>query len=150
MEVTRDAADDRTPATNGKLAAAPLVMRRTRRVTAAEHPRPQLRGRSLPGNLIGRRGAALAPPILLAVGLSVAGVTGLAGIDVPVADDDLARLQRRGCLAFQVGVAVGGDRERQCPAGQVGLGRTDQAPERSGGRLGGHVHGRAARPERGG
>ncbi len=80
MEVTRDAADDRTPATNGKLAVAPLVMRRARRVTAAEHPRPQLRGRSLPGNLIGRRGAALAPPILLAVGLNVAAVTGLAGI----------------------------------------------------------------------
>jgi hypothetical protein len=79
IEVTRDAADDRTPATNGKLAAAPLVMRRARRVTAAEHPRPQLRGRSLPGNLIGRRGAALAPPILLAVGLNVAAVTGLAG-----------------------------------------------------------------------
>ena len=49
MEVTLDAADDRTPATNGKLAAAPLVTRRTRRVTAAEHPRPQLRGRSLWG-----------------------------------------------------------------------------------------------------
>ena len=49
MEVTLDAADDRTPATNGKLAAAPLVTRRARRVTAAEHPRPQLRGRSLRG-----------------------------------------------------------------------------------------------------
>jgi hypothetical protein len=49
-------------------------------VTVAEHPRPQLRGRWLPGNLIDRRGAALVQPILLAVGLDIAAVTGLADI----------------------------------------------------------------------
>ena len=49
-------------------------------MTAAERRGPRLRGRSLPGNLIDRRGAALAPPILLAVGLDVAAVTGLADI----------------------------------------------------------------------
>jgi hypothetical protein len=49
-------------------------------VTAAERRGPHLRWRSLPGSLIDRRGAALVPPILLAVGLNVAAVTGLAGI----------------------------------------------------------------------
>jgi hypothetical protein len=49
-------------------------------VTASERRRAQRRGRSLPGNLIDRRGAALAPPILLVVGLNVAAVTGLADI----------------------------------------------------------------------
>jgi hypothetical protein len=49
-------------------------------VTVAEHPRPQLRGRWLPGNLIDRRGAALVQPILLAVGPDIAAVTGLADI----------------------------------------------------------------------
>jgi len=38
------------------------------------------RWRSLPGNLIDRRGAALAAPILLAAGLNVAAVTGLADV----------------------------------------------------------------------
>jgi hypothetical protein len=41
---------------------------------------PHLCWRPLPGNLIDRRGAALAAPILLAVGLNVAAVTGLADI----------------------------------------------------------------------
>jgi LUD domain len=49
-------------------------------VTAAGRRGPRLRWRSLPGNLIDRRGAALALPILLAVGLNVAAVAGLAGI----------------------------------------------------------------------
>ena len=49
-------------------------------MTVAELPRPQLRGRWLPGNLIDRRGAALVQPILLAVGLDIAAVTGLADI----------------------------------------------------------------------
>jgi len=49
-------------------------------VTAAGRRGPRLRGRSLPGNLIDRRGAALAPPILLAAGLNVAAVTGLADV----------------------------------------------------------------------
>jgi hypothetical protein len=40
----------------------------------------RLRGRSRPGNLIDRRGAALAPPILLAVALNVAAVIGLADV----------------------------------------------------------------------
>jgi hypothetical protein len=39
-----------------------------------------VRWRSLPGNLIGQRGAALAPPILLAVGLNIAAGIGLADI----------------------------------------------------------------------
>ena len=39
-----------------------------------------LRWRPLPGTLIDRRGAALVPPILLAAGLNVAAVTGLADI----------------------------------------------------------------------
>jgi hypothetical protein len=51
-----------------------------RRVTAAGRRRPRLRWRPLPGNLIDRRGAALVPPILLAVGLNVAAVAGLADI----------------------------------------------------------------------
>jgi hypothetical protein len=41
---------------------------------------PRLRWRPPPGNLIDRRGAALALPILLAVALNVAAVAGLAGI----------------------------------------------------------------------
>jgi hypothetical protein len=49
-------------------------------VTAAGRRGPRLRWRPLPGNLIDRRGAALAPPILLAAGLNVAAVTGLADI----------------------------------------------------------------------
>jgi hypothetical protein len=49
-----------------------------RRVTAPGRRGPQLRWRPLSGNLIDRRGAALAPPILLAIGLNVAAVTGLA------------------------------------------------------------------------
>jgi hypothetical protein len=51
-----------------------------RRVTAAGGRGPQLRWRSLPGNLIDRRGAALVPPILLAAGLNIAAVGGLADI----------------------------------------------------------------------
>jgi hypothetical protein len=53
QDVTRDAAEDRTP-------------------------RP--RRRWLSGNLINRRGAALVPPILLAIGLNVAAVAGLSYI----------------------------------------------------------------------
>jgi hypothetical protein len=49
-------------------------------VTAAERRGPQLRWWSLSGNLIDRRGAALAPPVLLALGLNVAAVIGLADI----------------------------------------------------------------------
>jgi len=49
-------------------------------VTAAGRRGPHLYWRPLPGTLIGRRGAALAPPIVLAVGLNAAAVTGLAGI----------------------------------------------------------------------
>jgi hypothetical protein len=49
-------------------------------VTAAGRRRPQLRGRSMPGDVIDRRGAALAPPILLAAALNIAAVTGLASI----------------------------------------------------------------------
>ncbi len=49
-------------------------------MTAAGRRGPHLPWRSLPGTLIGRRGAALAPPILLAAGLNVAAVAGLADI----------------------------------------------------------------------
>jgi hypothetical protein len=49
-------------------------------MTAAERRAPGLRWRPLPGNLTGRRGAELLPPILLAVGLNVAAVAGLAYI----------------------------------------------------------------------
>ena len=50
-------------------------------MTLADPDRKQRPGwRSVSGNLIDRRGAALAPPILLAVGLNVAAVTGLAYI----------------------------------------------------------------------
>ena len=49
-------------------------------VTAAGRRGPRLRWRSLSGNLIDRRGAALALPILLAVALNVAAVAGLADI----------------------------------------------------------------------
>ena len=49
-------------------------------MTAADRHGPHLRGRPLPGNLTGRRGAALIPPILLAAGLNAAAVAGLAYI----------------------------------------------------------------------
>ena len=49
-------------------------------MTAAGRHGPRLRGRPRPGNLTGRRGAALVPPILLAAGLNVAAVAGLAYI----------------------------------------------------------------------
>jgi hypothetical protein len=49
-------------------------------VTAAERRGPRLRWRPLSGNLVDRRGAALAPPILLVVGLSAAAAAGLAYI----------------------------------------------------------------------
>ena len=49
-------------------------------MTATGHRGPHLRWRPLPGTLIDRRGAALAPPILLTIGLNVAAVAGLAGI----------------------------------------------------------------------
>jgi hypothetical protein len=49
-------------------------------VTATGRRGPHLPWRPLPGNLIDRRGAALAPPILLAAALNVAAVAGLAGI----------------------------------------------------------------------
>jgi hypothetical protein len=53
-------------------------------VTAAGRRGPRLRWRPRPGNLIDRRGAALALPILLpillAIALNVAAVAGLAGI----------------------------------------------------------------------
>ena len=51
-----------------------------RRVTAAGRRGPRLRWRPRPGNLTGRRGAALVPPILLAAGLNAAAVAGLADI----------------------------------------------------------------------
>jgi hypothetical protein len=46
-------------------------------VAATGQPRPLLRWRPLPGNLIDRRGAALIPPILLAGVLNLAAVVGL-------------------------------------------------------------------------
>jgi hypothetical protein len=49
-------------------------------VTAADRHGPRLRGRPLPWNLTGRRGAAPIPPILLAAGLNAAAVAGLAYI----------------------------------------------------------------------
>ena len=49
-------------------------------MTAAGRRGPWLRWRPLPGNLIDRRGAALAPPVLLAIGLNVAAVAGLSYI----------------------------------------------------------------------
>lgn len=49
-------------------------------MTAAGRRGPHLRWRSLPGNLIDRRGAALAPPILLAAGLNAPAVAGLADL----------------------------------------------------------------------
>jgi hypothetical protein len=49
-------------------------------VTAAGRRGPRLRWRPLPGNLIDRRGTALALPILLAIALNVAAVASLAGI----------------------------------------------------------------------
>jgi hypothetical protein len=49
-------------------------------VTAAGRRGPRLRWRPLSGNLIDRRGAALAPPVLLAVALNVAAVAGLADV----------------------------------------------------------------------
>ena len=49
-------------------------------MTAAGRRGPRLRGRPPPENLTGRRGAALVRPILLAAGLNVAAVAGLAGI----------------------------------------------------------------------
>jgi hypothetical protein len=49
-------------------------------VTAAGRRGPGLRWWSLSGNLIDRRGAALAPPVLLAVALNVAAVAGLADV----------------------------------------------------------------------
>ena len=51
-----------------------------RGVTAAGHRGPRLGWRPRPGNLIDRRGAALALPIMLAVALNVAAVAALAGI----------------------------------------------------------------------
>jgi hypothetical protein len=51
-----------------------------RDVTAAGRPVPHPRWWSLSGNLIDRRGAALAPPVLLALGLNVAAVIGLADV----------------------------------------------------------------------
>jgi hypothetical protein len=51
-----------------------------RGVNAAGHRGPRLRWRPQSGNLIERRGAALALPILLAVALNVAALAGLAGI----------------------------------------------------------------------
>jgi hypothetical protein len=52
----------------------------TKRNRDLEQQGPRLRWRPVPGNLIDRRGAALVPPILLAVGLNVAAVAGLADI----------------------------------------------------------------------
>ena len=49
-------------------------------MTAAGRRGPRLRWQSRPGNLIDRRGAALALPVLLAVGLNVAAVAGLSDI----------------------------------------------------------------------
>jgi uncharacterized membrane protein YbhN (UPF0104 family) len=49
-------------------------------VTAAGRRGPRLRWRPLSRNLIDRRGAALAPPVLLAVALNVAAVAGLADV----------------------------------------------------------------------
>jgi hypothetical protein len=51
-----------------------------RRVTAAGRRGPGPRWRPRAGNLIDRRGAALVPPVLLAVGLNVAAVIGLADV----------------------------------------------------------------------
>jgi hypothetical protein len=77
---TKPVADDRTPATNGELAAAGVRDEAMPRMTAADRHGPHLRRRPPPGNLTGRRGAALIPPILLAAGLNAAAVAGLAYI----------------------------------------------------------------------
>lgn len=60
-------------------------------MTAAGRRGPGLRWRPLPGNLIDQRGAALALPILLAAGLNVAAVAGLAGFHAVYAS--LIRIQ---------------------------------------------------------
>ena len=80
MEVTLDAADDRTPATNGKLAAAPVGDEAGATRDRRRAPQTATARAVAAGNLVGRHGAALAPPILLAVGLNVTAVTGLGGI----------------------------------------------------------------------
>jgi hypothetical protein len=49
-------------------------------VTAAGRHGPRPRWRPPPGNLTGRRRAALVPPILLAAGLNAAALAGLADI----------------------------------------------------------------------
>ena len=49
-------------------------------MTAAGRRGPRRRWRPLSGDLIGRRGAALVPPILLAAGLNVTAVAGLASV----------------------------------------------------------------------
>ena len=70
------------PDANNELGARRAGVRdeAVRRVTAAGRRGPRLRWRPPSGNLIDRRGAALVPPILLAIGLNVAAVAGLAGI----------------------------------------------------------------------
>lgn len=62
MEVIRDAADDRTPAANGELAAA-FAMGGARR-DRSRAPRAANALAAAAGNLIDRRGVALALPIL--------------------------------------------------------------------------------------
>jgi hypothetical protein len=54
--------------------------RRGGELTAPGRGGPRLRWRPRPGNLTGRRGVALVPPILLAAGLNVAAFAGLADI----------------------------------------------------------------------
>src|SRR5580693_2037986 len=78
--VTRDATDDRTPANERGVHRRGVRGEAVRGVTAAGRRGPRLRWRPRSGNLIDRRGAALVPPVLLAVALNAAAVAGLADI----------------------------------------------------------------------
>jgi hypothetical protein len=80
VEVTPDPADDRTPANEPGARRRGVRGEAARRVSAAGRRGPGLRWWSLSGNLIDRRGAALVPPVLLALGLNVAAVIGLADV----------------------------------------------------------------------
>ena len=76
-------------------------------VTAAGRRGPRLRWRPRPGNLIDRRGAALALPIVLAVGLNVAAVAGLAGLaGFHAVDASLIKIQWPWLCAVPAALAI--------------------------------------------